>query len=81
MYVLTFKVKELLIMCRMVLMFIDLFFDWGNLSRLSPVMLLIDLGKPYMLPVGSRTSSLPLVTAAMFYTRAVHLTTSELTIH
>ena len=34
---------------------------------LTPVMLLIDLGKPYKLPAGSRTSSLPLVTAVMFY--------------
>ena len=38
----------------------------GNPSRLTPVMLLIDLGKPYKLPIGSRTSSLPLVTAVMF---------------
>ena len=50
-----------------VLMFIDLFIDWENPSRLTSVMLLIDLGKPYKLPVGSRTSSLPLVTAVMFY--------------
>ena len=64
MYVLTFKVREL---CYIVLMFIDLFIDWGNPSRLTPVMLLIDLGKPYKLPVRSRTSSLPLVTAVMFY--------------
>ena len=48
-------------------MFIGLFIDWGNPSRLTPVMLLIDLGKPYKLPVSSRTSSLPLVTAVMFY--------------
>ena len=48
-------------------MFIDLFIDWGNPSRLTPVMLLIDLGKPYKLPVGSRTSSLPLVTTVVFY--------------
>ena len=67
MYALTFKVSELLIMCYVILMFIDLFIDWGNPSTLSPVMLLIDLGKPYKLPVGSRTSSLSLVTAVMFY--------------
>ena len=48
-------------------MFIELFIDWGNPSRLTPVMLLIDLGKPYKLPVGSRTSSLLLMTAVMFY--------------
>ena len=54
-------------MCYVVLMFIDLFIDWGDPSRLTPVMLLIDFGKPYKLPVGSRTSSLPLVTAFMFY--------------
>ena len=66
MYVLTFKVRELLIMCYVVLMFIDPFIDWGNPSRLTQVMLLIDFGKPYKLPVGSRTSSLSLVTAVMF---------------
>ena len=44
-------------------MFIDLFIDRGNPSRLTPVILLIDLGKPYELPVGSRTSSMPRVTA------------------
>ena len=43
-------------------MFIDLFIDWGNLCRLTSVMLLIVLGKPYKLPVSSRTSSLDLVT-------------------
>ena len=33
MYVLTFKVRELLIMCYVLLMFTDLFIDWGaNLS-------------------------------------------------
>ena len=47
-------------------MFTDLFIDWGNSSRLTPVMLLIDLGKPYKLPVGSRTSSLDLVTRVKF---------------
>ena len=54
-------------MCYVVLIFIDLFIHWGNPSRLTPVMLLIDLEKPYKLPVGSRTSSLPLWTAVMFY--------------
>ena len=53
------------------------------------MMLLIDLGKPYKLPVGSRTSSLPVATAVMFYKileflyvyiRTVHLTTDELSI-
>ena len=53
-------------MCYVILMFIDLFIDWGNLSKLTPVMLLIDLGKTYKLPVVSSTSSLPLVTAVMF---------------
>ena len=67
MYVLTFKVREFMIMCFVLLMFIDLFIDWGNPSRLTPVMLLIDLGKAYKLPAGYRTSSLPLVTAVMFY--------------
>ena len=51
------------------------------------MMLLIDLGKPHKLPVGSRTSSLPLVTVVIFckivkflkvYIRTVHLTTNEL---
>ena len=54
-------------MCYVVPMFIDLFIDWGNPSRLNPVILLIDLGKPYKLRVGSRTSSLPLVTDVLFY--------------
>ena len=31
------------------------------------MMLLIDFRKPYKQPVGSRTSSLPLVTAVLFY--------------
>ena len=66
MYVLTFKVRELLILCYVVLMFIDLFIDGGNPSRLTPVMLLIDLGKAYKLYVGSRTSSLHLVTDVNF---------------
>ena len=68
MYALTFKVRELLIfLCYVILMFIDLFIDWGNPSRLTPVMLLIDLEKPYKPTVGFRISSLPLVTAVMFY--------------
>ena len=62
MYVLTFKVRKLLILCYVVLMFINLFIDWGNPSRLTPVILLIDLGKAYKVPVGSTTSSLDLVT-------------------
>ena len=66
MHVLTFKVRELLILCYVVLMFIDLFIHWGNPSRLTPVMLLLDLGKLYKLPVGSRTSSLDLVTDVNF---------------
>ena len=53
-------------LCYVVPMFIDLFIDWGNPSRLTPVILLIDLGKPFKLPIGSRNSSLPLVTAVMF---------------
>ena len=65
MYILTVKVRELLILCYVLLMFIDLFIDWGDPSGLTPVMLLIDLGKPYKLLVGSRTSSLPLMTAVM----------------
>ena len=67
MYVLTFKVRKLLSMCYVVLIFVDPFIDWGDPSRLTPVMLLIDLGKPYKLPVCFRTYSLPLVTAIMFY--------------
>ena len=47
-------------------MFIDLFIDWDESSRLTPVMLLIDLEKPYKLPVGFRTSSLDLVTGVKF---------------
>ena len=58
MYILTFKVRELLLLCYVVLSFID----WGNPFRLTSVMLLIDLGKSYKLPVGSGTSSLDLVT-------------------
>ena len=52
-------------MCYVILMFTDIFIDWGNPSRLTSVMLLIALGKPYKLLVGSRTSSLSLVTAVM----------------
>ena len=48
------------------MMFVDLFIDRGNPARLAPVMLLIDLGKPYKLPVGSRSSSLDLVTDVSF---------------
>ena len=47
-------------------MFIDLFIDWGNPSRLKSVMLTIDLWKPYQLPVGSKTFSLDLVTGVKF---------------
>ena len=47
-------------------MFNDLFIDWGDPYRLTPVMLLIDLGKQYKLPVGSRTSSLDLVIGIIF---------------
>ena len=39
-------------MCYVILMFIDLFIDWGNPSRLTSGMLLIVLGKPYKIPVG-----------------------------
>ena len=66
MYVLTFKVRELLILCYVVIMFMYLFIDWGNPSRLTPVMPLIDFGKAYKLPIGSRTSSLDLVTDVNF---------------
>ena len=48
------------------LMFIDLFIDWVNPSRLTSVILLIVLGKPYKVPVGSRTSSLDLVSDVNF---------------
>ena len=51
MYALIFKVRELLILCYIVLMFINLFIDWG---------------KPFKLPVGSGTFSLPLVTTVVF---------------
>ena len=67
MSVLTFKVKELLIMCYVLLMFIDLFIDWGCPSRLTRVTLSIDLGKSYKLHVGSRILPLSLVTAVMLY--------------
>ena len=43
MYVLTFKVGELLIFVLCVIVFIDPFMDWGNPSRLTSVMLFIDL--------------------------------------
>ena len=48
------------------MMFVDLFIDWRDPSRLTPVMLLIDLGKPCKLPIGCRTSSLDLVTDVSF---------------
>ena len=66
MYVLTSKVRELLIFVLCVMVFIDPFMDWGNPSRLTSVMLLIDLGTPCKIPVGSRTSSLDLVTDINF---------------
>ena len=66
MYVLTFKVRELLICVLCIMVFIDLFMDWGNPSRLTPVKLLTDLGTPCKIPVGSRTSSLDLVTDVNF---------------
>ena len=47
-------------------MFIDLFMDWTNPSRLTPVLLLIDLGEPYKLAVGSKTAPLDLVTGVKF---------------
>ena len=43
MYVLTFKVVELLIFVFCVMVFIDPFMDWGNPSRLTSVVLFIDL--------------------------------------
>ena len=43
---------------------IDLFIDWGNLSGLTSVILLIDLGN--LIPLGSRTSSVNLLTGAAF---------------
>ena len=61
---LTVKVRELLILCYVLLMFIDL--TRGNPSRLTLVMILTVLGKNYKLPVGSRTSSLNLVTDVNF---------------
>ena len=45
---------------------IDPFADWGNPSRLTSVILLIDSGEPYQLPVGSRNSLLDLVTIYIF---------------
>ena len=66
MYVLTSNLREILISVLCVVMFIDLFKDWGNPSRLTSVMLFIDLGEVYKVPVGSRTSSLDLVTDVNF---------------
>ena len=43
MYVLTFKVREFLIFVLSVIVFIDPFMDWGNPSRLTSVILFIDL--------------------------------------
>ena len=43
-----------------------LIIDWGNPSQLTSVILLIDLGKPYKLHVGSRTSLMDLATAFIF---------------
>ena len=64
MYVSTFKVRELLIMCYVVLMFVDLFIDWGNPSN-NPSDYISRLGET-QLPVVSRTSSLNLVTDVNF---------------
>ena len=47
MYVLTFKVRELLIFVLCVIVFIDPFMDWGNPSRLTSVILFIDLGEAH----------------------------------
>ena len=64
MYVLTFKVRELLIMFCVVLMFIDLFIDWGNpANNLSDY---ISRFGDTQLPVVSRTSSVNLVTCLKF---------------
>ena len=58
--VLTFKVRLLLTMCYVVLMFIDLFIDWGNPSNnLSDY---ISRFEEIQLPVVSRTSLVNLVT-------------------
>ena len=63
MYVLTFKVRELLILCYLVL-FIDLFIDWGNPSNnLSDY---ISRFGETQLPVVSRTSLVNLVTGLKF---------------
>ena len=47
MYVLTSKVRKLLIFVLCVIVFIDPFMDWGNPSRLTSVILFIDLGEAY----------------------------------
>ena len=57
MYVLTFKVGELLIFVFCVIVFIDLFTDWGK-SPLSGYVRFVET----QLPVVSRTSSFDLVT-------------------
>ena len=46
-YVLTFKVRELLIFVLCVKVFIDPFMDWGNPSGLTSGILFIDLGEAY----------------------------------
>ena len=46
-YVLTSKVRELLIFVLCVIVFIYLFMDWGNSSRLTSVILFIDLGEAH----------------------------------
>ena len=62
MYVLTFKVRELLIF--VILMFIDLFIDWGNpFNNLSDY---ISRFRGTQLPVVSRTSLVNLVTGVSF---------------
>ena len=64
MYVSTFKVRELLIICYVVLMFVDLLIDWGNPSN-NPSNYISRFGET-QLPVVSRTSSLDLVTDINF---------------
>ena len=67
MYVLTSKVRELLIFVLCVMMFIDLFIDWRESlsANLSDVIYRFG-GKAYKVPVGSRTSSVDLVTDVNF---------------
>ena len=45
---------------------IDQFIEGGNPYRLTSVILLIDLGKPYHLAVGSRTSLMDMVAIFIF---------------